>query len=130
MSAANLPGVRLKPAGGRGQRLKAPRVTTAPVRRPPRTAKARGSHFERRVRAHLEHDGYVVFRSAGSRSPADLIALAPGQVLLLQCKASGWIPPAERRELRALAARAGASPMLAYRDGRGLVLEALVEEAA
>jgi len=38
-----------------------------------------------------EHDGYLVFRTAGSHSPADLIAFPfPGtdKPILIQCKAS------------------------------------------
>lgn len=53
------------------------------------TPKQRGSNFERRVKAWLEERGWTVFRSAGSRSPADLIALRPGlTALAVQCKAS------------------------------------------
>ena len=53
------------------------------------TPKQRGSNFERRVKKWLEERGWTVFRSAGSRSPADLIALRPGIIVLaVQCKAS------------------------------------------
>ena len=53
------------------------------------TPKQRGSNFERRVKAWLEERGWTVFRSAGSRSVADLIALRPGIIVLaVQCKAS------------------------------------------
>ena len=53
------------------------------------TPKQRGSNFERRVGKWLEERGWIVFRSAGSRTAADLIALRPGiTVLAVQCKAS------------------------------------------
>jgi len=53
------------------------------------TPKQRGSNFERRVGKWLEERGWTVFRSAGSRTVADLIALRPGiTVLAVQCKAS------------------------------------------
>lgn len=58
-----------------------------------RHSKDRGTHFERRVRAYLTRKGWKVFRSAGSMTFADLIALKPGpnkttKALTVQCKAS------------------------------------------
>ena len=51
--------------------------------------KTRGTNFERRIRKVLEEIGWDVFRSAGSRTCADLIALkATKQILAVQCKAS------------------------------------------
>ncbi len=53
------------------------------------TPKQRGSNFERRIKKWLEDRGWTVFRSAGSQSAADLIALRPGIIVLaVQCKAS------------------------------------------
>jgi hypothetical protein len=37
-----------------------------------------GANFERRIKARLEADGYTCFRTAGSHTPCDLIALKPG----------------------------------------------------
>lgn len=52
---------------------------------------ARGAAFELRVAAKLAEDGYETFRSAGSHGKADVVALKPGEVLLVQCKRSGLI---------------------------------------
>lgn len=41
------------------------------------TAYRRGADFERRVKQRLEEQGWTVFRTAGSHSPADLVAVAP-----------------------------------------------------
>lgn len=51
-----------------------------------------GRKFEYRVKKYLEKEGYYVMRSAGSKSPFDLIAIANNKefftykVLLIQCK--------------------------------------------
>ena len=51
--------------------------------------KTRGTNFERRVSKWLQEKDWRVFRSAGSRTSADLIALMPHkQILAVQCKAS------------------------------------------
>ena len=68
------------------------------------TPKQRGSNFERRIKTCLEKRGWTVFRSAGSRSPADLIALRPGlTVLAVQCKASPK-PALKKEEIAGLLA--------------------------
>ncbi len=68
------------------------------------TPKQRGSNFERRIKTWLEKRGWTVFRSAGSRSPADLIALRPGlTVLAVQCKASPK-PALKKEEIAGLLA--------------------------
>lgn len=63
-----------------------------------------GRAHEYRTMHRLTADGYTVFRMAGSHSPADVIAIKPGQILFVQCKLNGIIPPAERKELVDLAA--------------------------
>jgi len=67
---------------------------------------ARGAAFERRVRKELEEDGWFVVRSAGSKGVVDLVALREkGNVLrvrLVSCKLNGYVPPAEREQLRKL----------------------------
>ena len=46
-----------------------------------------GRRFEYRVKKHLENKGWVVFRTAGSHSPVDLIAFRKGlKPCLIQCK--------------------------------------------
>ena len=54
-----------------------------------------GTVREYRVKELLEDDGYFVVRSAGSGGVADLVALKPGQVLLVQCKSEAYLAPAE-----------------------------------
>ena len=49
---------------------------------------------ENRVKDLLEEDGYFVVRSAGSGGVADLVALKPGQVLLIQVKSEAYLGPA------------------------------------
>ena len=63
----------------------------------------RGRRFEWAVRDHLTAEGYDVIRSAGSKSKVDLVALKPGQTLLVQCKRNGKCPPGERVALLRLA---------------------------
>jgi Holliday junction resolvase len=54
----------------------------------------KGANFEREVKKFYESLGYLVFRTAGSHSPADLIAFPPlkdmkeWQPILIQCKAT------------------------------------------
>lgn len=67
----------------------------------------RGKRFEHRVRDDLRKRGYYVIRSAGSKGKIDLVALIDGDVLLIQCKRDGRLPPAERKELLAIAAKYG-----------------------
>lgn len=67
------------------------------------TRYAGGAAFEREVRAHLETEGYWCIRAAGSKGKADLLAIKPGQVLIIQCKRDGKCPPAERAEVRRIA---------------------------
>jgi Holliday junction resolvase len=55
-----------------------------------------GANFERRVKKYLESKGYLVFRSAGSHSIADLIAINNRDwnesfSYLIQCKHHGKI---------------------------------------
>jgi Holliday junction resolvase len=57
--------------------------------------KRNGTVRENRVKELLEDDGYFVVRSAGSGGVADLVALKPGQVLLVQCKSEAYLAPHE-----------------------------------
>ena len=63
-----------------------------------------GRDFEHKVRAHLIDNGYDVVRAAGSKTKADLIAIKPGQVLIIQCKATALPSPHERAEILRIAA--------------------------
>ncbi|GAA1431702.1 hypothetical protein GCM10009601_51210 [Streptomyces thermospinosisporus] len=79
----------------------------------------RGRDLEHRVRAHLRDEGYEVLRTAGSKSKVDLVAIKAGQILFVQCKRSGALPPAEWNALWDLAVMAGAVPVLAEQLPRG-----------
>lgn len=68
-----------------------------------------GRQKEYELKARLEHDGYMVFRTAGSHSPADLVAVRPNkavgeadlfpEVRFIQVKSSQDIAE-ERREIQ------------------------------
>ena len=79
----------------------------------------RGAAFERKVAQDLERYGYVTVRSAGSHSPADVIALRHGAILCAQCKIDGYIPPDEWNELFEFSATAHGTPLLAMPNKQG-----------
>jgi len=72
-----------------------------------------GLVLEHATRHELEADGYYVVRSAGSKGSADLVALKPGEVLLVQCKLDGRMTPAERASFAELADRLGVLSLVA-----------------
>ena len=74
-----------------------------------------GRAVEYRFKELMEAEGYVVMRSPASKSPVDLVAIKPGQVLFVQCKRSGSLPPKEWNALYDLAESAGALPIMAER---------------
>lgn len=69
----------------------------------------KGANFERKVKKFYEGLGYLVFRTAGSHSPADLIAFPPlgnmkeWQPILIQCKATDKVRLNEMEELKQVA---------------------------
>jgi len=79
-----------------------------------------GLVLEHATRHDLEADGYYVIRSAGSKGAADLGALKPGEVLLVQCKLDGKMTPAERASFAELADRLGVVSLVAswHKQGR------------
>jgi len=84
----------------------------------------KGRRFEYQVRDQLERLGYWVVRQSRSAFP-DLIALKRGEILLVECRLRGRLTNMERKRLMELAERLGARPLLAYREGRRLILEEL-----
>lgn len=76
----------------------------------------RGRDFEYRVKAFLEENGYLVWRSPASRSSVDLVAIKKGVILFVQCKRSGYIRVEERKKLKDLADSVGAIPIYAVAD--------------
>lgn len=83
---------------------------------------ANGSAFERKVARLLSDDGYLVIRAAGSHGEADLVAIKPGQILLVQCKTSGRLDPGEWNAFYSAADSVGAVPLLAHRPAPGQVV--------
>ncbi len=88
---------------------------------------SKGRRFEYRVRHHLINMGFVVFRSAGSHSQADLIALRSGEVWLVQCKATidGYMSPLAQRNFCEVAHELGVMAILAFKNGRKISLKEL-----
>lgn len=83
----------------------------------------RGASFERRVKALLEGEGFAVVRSAGSHSPADLVAMRKGELVIIQCKRDGRLAPSEWNGFVEFCVKAGGVPILASVDGRKVLLE-------
>lgn len=91
---------------------------------------AAGTRFEHKVRDHLIANGYEIMRAAGSKGSTkiDLIAIKPGELLLIQCKRTGLIGPAEWNRVFEVAGWVGAVPLVAANGprGRGVVFERLL----
>ena len=112
-----------------------------------RSAKRRGTNFERRVRKYLESkENCLVMRSAGSFGCFDLLAIRPASdvrsrlsmlglsheqieqvmdifrecVLGIQCKTNGRLCKVERASMIELAGKYNIKPLLVWRDGRKL----------
>ena len=85
---------------------------------------ATGTRFEHKTIADLENNGYEIIRAAGSKgaTKTDIAAFKPGQLLLVQCKRNGALPPAEWDRLVEVAGWVGALPILAANgvNGRGV----------
>ncbi len=82
---------------------------------------AKGRRFEWLVRDDLYANGYEGIRAAGSKggSKVDLIAVKPGQLVFVQCKDDGKLPPAEWDRLVEVSGWVDAVPVLAAKGGRG-----------
>lgn len=87
-----------------------------------------GRAFEYAIRDRLKALGYFVMRSPASKSPADLVAIAPGAVLFVQCKRGGTLPVGEWNELFDLAGSVAAWPIMAERVGAREVRYWLLED--
>ncbi len=77
-----------------------------------------GADLERAARTHLDRDGYITLRSAGSRTPIDLVAFKAGQILFVQVKRTGALPVRDWNRLYDLAVELDAVPLLATGPGR------------
>lgn len=90
----------------------------------------RGRALEYRVMKHFRSKGFEVFRSAGSHSKVDVIAIASDKylplhkILLVQCKTGkGLMTKKEKKEFQDYGQTLGCHSLLAYRVGRKLVIE-------
>lgn len=84
--------------------------------------RARGDYLERQTKAALEAFGWVVVRAAGSLGAADLLAIRAGfRPLLVACKITGYLRPAERLALLKWAAKGDARALMAQRTKPGRV---------
>ena len=92
------------------------------------TAYDKGYHFELRVQGYLEKLGWDVMRSGGSHGPADLIALGPGKVLLVQCQVGKYFSKGKKEALVALATRNGCQCGFVYRVGNKMLFSESIEE--
>lgn len=90
----------------------------------------KGRNFEYAVKNNLQEKGYVVMRSPGSRSPADLVAVKDGKPFFIQCKLHAAFPVQEWNEFLDYSNKAGAIPIMASRgkNGRGFVYNLIVGE--
>lgn len=80
-----------------------------------------GADFERQCKEDMEANGYAVLRSAGSHSPADLVAMCKGRATLgIQCKRNGRLDPDEWNEFVDWCALAGIAPVLAEKVRGGI----------
>lgn len=78
-----------------------------------------GRSLEYKVRDNLEADGYQCIRAAGSKGKADIVALKPGETLLVQVKTSNpQLTPTDRKALLELARLTGAIPIVAWKPTR------------
>lgn len=90
----------------------------------------KGRNFEYAVKKKLQEKGYVVMRSPGSRSPADLVAVKDGKPFFIQCKIHGSFPVPEWNEFVDFCEKAGATPVMASRgkDGKEFEFNLIVEK--
>ncbi len=79
---------------------------------------AKGYRCEREAKAFLEKQGFFVVRSAGSHSPADLVAIRYREVWLVQVKAKTLPSKAEREKLLNIATMYGATAVAMFKQNR------------
>jgi len=83
----------------------------------------KGANFERTVKKFYESIGFLVFRTAGSHSPADLIAFSPSErPILIQCKATAKsVSIAELYDLSVIAQKYGLRAKLIKKVGNNMI---------
>lgn len=89
-----------------------------------------GRNFEWKVRDNLTDNGYDVVRAAGSKGSTkiDLLGFKPGQLLIIQAKRNGTLPPDEWDRIVEVAGWVYGIPLLAANGplGRGVVYTRLL----
>jgi Holliday junction resolvase len=80
--------------------------------------------FESKIARIFKEKGYYTVVSAGSRGVADVVAIRPNEILLIQCKNNGRLSFDEKQRLKQTASTVNAKGLLAtHRNGRILVKE-------
>ena len=72
----------------------------------------KGHRWELKVKKMWEAKGFVVYRSAGSKGAADLIALKNGKIVLIQVKVNRKPNSSEVLKLKKEAKKCKATPLL------------------
>ena len=67
----------------------------------------RGYRLELRAAKELRAHGYYVIRSSGSHGPADIIALNPSRIIIIQIGTAGSKGPKDEELLRRIPAPSG-----------------------
>jgi Holliday junction resolvase len=76
----------------------------------------RGIYLERRAAEILASRGWFTIRAAGSHGIADVVAVRPGEVVLVQCKTDGAIRSEEWNRLYDVATALGAVAVVCQYD--------------
>ena len=93
----------------------------------PNKSYEKGRRIEYIIKKKLEERGFLVVRSPASKGAFDLIAVAPGgeRILLVSCKADGYVPPSELKRLLEVAEKYGAEAYVSKKEGGEWVIELL-----
>ena len=85
----------------------------------------KGRRWEWKVKKQWEQDGFLVYRSAGSKGAADLIAIKDGQVYLIQVQVNKKPSRAKILRLIAEAWKYGAFAVLIVWDSKKRQLDTI-----
>jgi len=88
----------------------------------------KGRRLEYVLKEQLERQGCFVVRSAGSRGPADLVAIKGGKATLIQVQKRSHLPKEKENALKLAAKKAGCDAYLAYRVQRKWVFRRVYPE--
>jgi len=80
----------------------------------------RGRQLEYHARSDLRKQGFTVIRAAGSKGPADLVAINQTQVVLVQVKSPGGVLDSDIQKLQSVPAPANCALKFGstFPDGR------------